>query len=1291
MAQPVLENNGETVLVPRVKSFTNQYITKSDYTGLETKITKVAVLVFDSDNKLVHLDEVSGESVILNKSMLNSSARQTEKLKSATVVMFANMDLADIKKEEASIIDNKTDLTPDDLENYTCHFAADKTVIPAPLTKDFEGFPMVGSTTCDLSATKDKSDPITVDLKILYAKVNFSITAESGTENDEYEGVNVAFELNEYSVHNASRATKLDDITASEEIPDAATESRTYAFDTDTDANTWEPDENQFTFYVAENRYNPYTGSKPDYPDYASLSEMGTIYPSDWLTPDSELDVKDQTVDQPNGVKYFYDDLIQQYKPNLVEKAPTTAGKPTYVTLTGVYTDYRGTLWDVDYDIYLGKDNAHNFHVDRNSEYTNYITIKGIRNNGSYGEGQVWVDHRVDVEDTEDLTSHIFITRETLIDSHFEVRPLRVSLPANIGRVLLYLPKYIEDNEDNWVQIEETENGTGENWIAVENNNGRVKDITQFSSNGKRKYFTTSLIKQLYLENNDEKYGIKINELENDPRNGQKFIQLFDGDCAWIYIDENASEQMRTAKIELVFYDTDFNELDETEVFIIKQKGLHKVGNYYVEEYEEYLHTYDSQDLYTDPTKDYTQRGYNWGLLNNDGTGIRISNSQYVRRYTLGSPNTDYPYDYFHSEDAAEYSSYTVMDVSANSIDLSGNTGLNFTNNAGISQEMTIIDMSTRPESAIQYCLSKNKFRVDESDQELHKMDIHWYLPDAYEMAQILTDGQEIFADFKDNAYWTSQPSSRTTDVSDGLAYGYLLEDTDNARTVSLNLDGSVYHGTHTDRSELHRIRCAYSKSGIDTVNFSGARAPEGIGAMRFYMRAWKDWNTGEKGYFNWLPKSDTIENVVKYTLPDTYDFPKDVSGTDQYFGKFVEGYGFEEDPSDSDNWDTETVSVYTSQVALHRWPGLTTSQVVERTTTVGNQKYYVLESTKEETNGIDSTFRSAYTKDITQETLKPLDHLFENTDLSIVFLKGDNTANSPSYKYEKVNKVISKKTTRTWETPKYATKYKTDKATYDITTPSDIVQLTSSEESRRKRYNGTISTNPDGYIYTSSEDAKNAGSNIVLPEGAIDPEVNTSSSYVTIYTVYNIPTLAIRWRYTVTYSLDGQQVPYYYYESGGKWVEVSQGQEQDNTSPPTADQLTLYGGNSFTIKANNGNVISSVKIYFSDSNIVDESSNLIGNTVNKYLRFTKDGFTGTEDPPGMSYSGDGETGTMIWSGDPTNEITFELMSYQKTYDSLLDVWWGAPSSSEYKDSDSESFEHSIVIDQIDVRYKKAD
>lgn len=1301
--QPVLESESLT-LVPRVKSFANQYVTKSAYSENETKISSLSVLVFNSDGKLLHIEESSDlSSVTLNKSMLDSPA-QAENLASATVVMIANISLDDIKKSDGtSINDNKASLTLADMENYSCDLTNYATVVTDLTSDSFTGFPMIGGVkNVDLRPTSTQQKAIEVGLKILYAKVNFSIAVENGTENQNV-GSGISFALSGYSVHNVSGATtlaipteegeKVSDFLgyvaedAVEATADEATDSAIYTYadgtgfsGTASGNTTVGGSAIPFTFYIAESRYN-------------HNSALTGIYPDDsWLADSETEDVKNYTSadqDKLNGVKYFYDDLIQQYKPKLAANSPDglpDAGLATYVQINGTYTDYRGTAWDVNYKVYLGKDNAQNFHVDRNSEYTNHITIKGIRNNDSYGEGQVWVDHRVNVnlpEDSSPGADCITITRETLIDSHFEVRPLRVNLPDTVGRVLLYLPKY------NGSQITETEDDVLQNWIAVENNNGRVRDITKYSQNGKRKYFTTSLIKELYLDNNDEKYGIKVNSnINDDSRAGQQYISLFDGDCAWIYIDENASTEERTANIDLVFYDTLGNVMS-AEIFKLIQNGLEEVGGYYIEKYEEYLHTYDSQDLYTDPLTDYTQKGYKWGL-----EGIQLSNSQSVT--TLSSANDDYRYDYFHAIDQQNVkgisdASYNVLGID----NIAKNIGLNFTNNAGVSQEMTIIDMDTRPSSAIQYCLSKNKFRIDDSDEEAHTMDIHWYLPDTYEMTTILNSGNEEYPDFEEYAYWTSQPSWTT------LTSLYLHEDTDNARVVSIDAmntitDGSVYQGTNTSRTEQNRIRCVYSPEGIDGVDFSGNRAPDGIGPMRFYMRAWKDWDTKEPGYFSWegcLEDTETPE-VIEYQLPDTYDFPKDADDANQYFGAFLEGYGFEEDPSDKQNWDTETVRyLYTSQVALNKWPGLTTSQVVTKNTITGGETYYDLEGEKKETKGTITTYATDYTDDITTSTLKHLDHLVDGTDLSINFSKGDGTS-APIFDYYKENSIISKTITRSWVTPTYHGNGKVESEEKGpIYTPSGTVILTADEEATRIKRGGTLLTNEDGYIYPTEADAIEAG-NAIVPSGAYNTTVVAEKSPTSLLgdielysykgTLITRYYRAARYRYKVTYTLDGQTVTYYQYDNGGYWSEEPEKTVTTENNDPPTDQLIMYGGNSFTITANNNNEISSVKIYYSGSNVVD----VVGEG-HDYLRFTKDGFTGGKDevPPGMTYSANGETGTMTWNGDPLTEVTFQLVLYRDAYGNIFG--WGDPTSFSYIANTDDSKGESIVIDQIDVRYKK--
>ena len=1299
LEQPVTQSD-ELTLVPRVKSFANQYVTKAGYSSAETKISRLAVLVFNSDGNLVHLQEAeNATSVMLNKSMLKSMLNTpTQASKLATLVMIANVELDDITKADdgTSIMDNKEGLTLVGLNDYSLTFDEAQTVV-SDLGEDFTGFPMVGTISgVNLLPSNEPAAALEVPLQILFAKINFSISVEAGTENQNI--TSPSFSLGGYSVHNVSQATSYTP-------PTGATVSDAYAYKEEgyvgeaTGTASLNGSPVTFTLYVAESRF-------------LHNSDLTGIYPSaDWLNTTT------------------YDHLKQQYKPVVADLATGLPGPglATYVTIKGTYLDYRGAQWNVNYDVYLGKDNHSNFEVDRNSEYTNHITIKGIRNNSSHnGEGQVWLDHRVDVSATTDNAANVTITRETLIDAHFEVRPLRVKLPDNIDRVLLYLPKY---SENNGAQINETKTGTNENWIAVENNNGRVKDITQYSSNGKRKYFTASLIKQLYLENTDEIYGIRTNSLDGDERKGQKYIQLFDGDCAWIYIDENVNGGERDAIIELVFYDKDGNALDEVETFKIIQQGLHTTASgVKIENYEEYLHTYDSQDLYTNPLTDYTQQGYKWGL-----EGINLSENQNVV-LTGDSSSDKFYYDFFHSKDR-EYSN-AIGSVGTYEVvggNIADNHGLNFTNNAGISNEMTIIDMNTRPSSAIQYCLSKNKFKVDDSDAEKHTMDVHWYLPDVYEMTQILTDSKGTFSDFGQYTYWTSQPSWKTP--ADLLGLNYLVDDVDNARAVSIEAANTEkYTGTNASRDNHYRIRCAYSAEGIKNVDFSGTRAPEGIGAMRFYMRAWKDWDSKEKGYFSWLPKEDTNTDLIKYTMSDSYDYPVDSGDADQYFGSYLEGYGFEKNPRDENNWKTETVEgylgvTYTSQVVLHKWPGLTTKQVISNQTVSGNP-YYTLGDDKIESKSSAVTDLVKYDKDITTESLRPLGHLLDNNDLTIQFIKGPDATNNPTYEYYKVNTTTTTTTTRTWVPPTYVENIlREDSKHYSLRTPGGQVQLSPDEQNyydnTLKDYTVNIPfvgevgymrerlSNDEGYIYPSQETAMTAGLNaakatndqgdeVEIPSG-IRRNVTVEQKSVSWYTYYektgsglrakyNQKTQSgIRYRYRITYTIEGAETPYYEYASGGEWNEGSPvtGDPTPNNDPPT-DQLVMYGGNSLTIKANNDNEISSVKIYFSGSNVIQQGS--LAGKEHTFLRFTKDGFSGAEDvaSPGMSYSADGELGTMTWSGDSQTEVTFKLMLFVKIYaDRLGSMFGNDPEHTQYRVNNDESKRHSIVIDQIDVRYKK--
>lgn len=1337
--QPVPQGD-ELTLVPRVKSFANEYVTKAtEYDANEKKITGLAVLVFNSDGNLVYWDEPEDvtASIKLNKSMLNNPA-QAGKLADATVVMIANVSLDDIKTGTTSLRDNISNVTLDDMEDYTCHIAEGKTVITS-LGDGFTGFPMIGGVKgVNLEPTASQQSAIEVGMKILYAKINFSIAVADGTENA---GTGMQFALSEYSVHNTSAATTLAIPANKGQQPvdflgnaiegaaastvDGATASTVYEFTTagaagnTTGTATLGGNPVTFTFYVSESRYNHNSDLKGIYPSDDWLISSTNAYDED-VKGYSSMSDADKAKNPLNGVKYFYDDIIQQYKPKLaaVSTGKPAAGLATYVLLNGTYTDYRGATWTVDYKVYLGKDNAHNFHVDRNSIYTNNITIKGIRNNSSFGGGnqEVWVDHRVNVTDASGAANHVTITRETLIDSHIEVRPLRVDLPSNVERALLYLPKY------NGSQINETATGVNQNWIAIENNNGRIKDLTRYCANGKRKYFTTSLIKELHLENTDEIYGVKTNNSDGDARKGLKFIQMFDGDCAWIYIDENATENSRDAIIELVFYDADDNQVAE-ESYKITQTGLEKAGGYYIENYEEYLHSYDSADKYnitTSPT-DYTQQGLAWGFpgqtISEDIIvsatqleGLGISLQDIVARF-------EPYYDYFHMSDIpAGETYYPYINNGSEWVVAPYGTGLTFTDRATTKKGVTIKDMGTIPENAYQYCLSKNKFKED--DDGNHTLDIHWYLPDVYELQAVLNANQNAEDFGADAYYWSSQPAENGGSIS---ILGYELsikdEDADNARAVSKS-DKSV----DLDRTTKHRIRCFYDAKGI-TADMTD-RVPDGVGGnFKFYMRAWEDWTTKKPGYFHWGQWLKQVksknEDTGGYTMANTFAFPK-VASDDPYevFGGYKDGWGFKKDPSDPNNWKTEDllfvgqVVVATNQITLGTWPGLTLYDVVQETLFTG-ATYFTTDGDKKESRGTTNTNYIEYDGDITSDGLKPLGHLSGNNDLSIAFSKGADATYSPIYEYYKDSTITANSTTRTWMTPTYKENVEYATTSYSLRTPSGQVQLTSTELSDYNSradylfFKKSRSSNENGYIYATAADAiaagnsatqaiNNAGDIISIPSN-VTKSVTTESQNVLIYTYYTksgsgwspkyekTEVKATRYRYRIQYTIQGDKNSYYEYKDGGEWNEVTNPtQHQTITDAPSKDQLVMYGGNSFTITANNGNEISSVKIYFSGSNVVDELG-----SGHDYLRFTKDGFTGSsnENPPGMSYSGNGDTGTMTWNGDPQTELTFKLVLLRNTLDNY--GLWGEPTSFQYLSNNDDSKKESIVIDQIDVRYKK--
>lgn len=1302
--QPVPQGD-ELTLVPRVKSFANEYVTKAtEYDANEKKITGLAVLVFNSDGNLVYWDEPEDvtASIKLNKSMLNNPA-QAGKLADATVVMIANVSLDDIKTGTTSLRDNISNVTLDDMEDYTCHIAEGKTVITS-LGDGFTGFPMIGGVKgVNLEPTASQQSAIEVGMKILYAKINFSIAVADGTENA---GTGMQFALSGYSVHNTSAATTLAIPANKGQQPvdflgnaiegaaastvDGATASTVYEFTTagaagnTTGTATLGGNPVTFTFYVSESRYNHNSDLKGIYPSDDWLISSTNAYDED-VKGYSSMSDADKAKNPLNGVKYFYDDIIQQYKPKLaaVSTGKPAAGLATYVLLNGTYTDYRGATWTVDYKVYLGKDNAHNFHVDRNSIYTNNITIKGIRNNDSHdGEGQVWIDHRVNVTGASGAANHVDITRETLIDSHIEVRPLRVSWPENeyVG-VRVYLPTNSDGSLVNWIGIERF---TGEN-----NQEGTIYCYQGTQSTGKRKYFTTTLISE--LQSKEGEFGVKEDS-------GRKYVYLLNGECAWIYFDENNTASQRETTINLEFYPASGSTT--TEQYIVKQRGLQSIGDYKVESYEEYLHSYDSDDKYNLSTSpaDYTQQGLAWGFpkqtISEDiivgATPLEIS------EYGLQDYISD-RYDYFHKSDIPSGNSYYpyTKDANGNWVTASYGTGLIFTDRASAKKDVTIKDMGTIPDNAYQYCLSKNKFKEDPDGN--HTLDIHWYLPDVYELQAVLNANQTAEDFGADSYYWSSQPAndpSYSFDIPDWITsligdidVTVQNEDPDNARAVSKS------GKTDLDRSAQHRIRCFYDATGI-TADMSD-RAPDGVGGnYNFYMKAY---NGNAHAYFNYMLSgaTTTSDNSTKGYDNASYAYPTFAnpgsefgyfSGAVDQNGNSVQGFG--KNPAAQANWTEYTVPLVGTQTGyyttLATYPGLT-MYTLDKYTLV--EAYKPTSTRKSETKVESAKTRRSLNSSLPTASLNTLDHLTNGDMLKISFSNDKNTSHSPVFTFsELVNGSKEVTTTRYWQVPTYT------QTTYTPKAASNTETFTGKSTGKSFKNKANAKTNGETNALQAAKDEA-----AVKYPGRTLEVISYSYSYNELS--YDFFGGGYRNEVTCTASIKctatSSPITYYANATGGGW---------DNGTSVTktvdgieTDELRMYCGNSFTISLadayKNDYEITKVKVYFSGDNFVGTSGTLGEDYI--YTRFvdanislpqektiSKQGSTETLQLPGMDYHDDTEagTGSHQWTGNGRQSVTLVLADYFIS-NNILD------NSYTYKYATAATnLSKYIVIDRIEVK-----
>lgn len=638
--------------------------------------------------------------------------------------------------------------------------------------KNEKCLPMVGSYLIDKA---NLPQIVPIPLIAVYAKI---VCVIYSTPDQKVDGVDPAsFTLDGFEVHNV--ASSVDFVGGQVGVTDDETgvNSVVYKGKLDPYANNMAQgvDSVRFSFYLPERFL------KPD------------VAADDFIYPFGRI----SDLDEDEGRRY-----PQRYKPLLVE-----GRQATFVRFFGEYIDHQTHNYKVSYDVYLGNDNYGNFDIERNKQYNNTITIRGVTTSqdAMQNDQSISIDHRVNVERVQPII--INLRRETELDSHFEVRPLRVrknpTYTGNDNNASVKVEVVYKDQPENrWVGLERSfgngveQTATGGTYLV----RSELQAANRTNAAGKRRYFTTDLTTDVL--------GTVV---ENIPVTD-------DGECVWIYIDEakvaNARDAMRSAVIR-VSYLIDGKVYGDPIDYTINQHELFPVTytngtddtsddwSYLIEYHEEYLHNYDAGDSFGQT--DY--EGMQWGLMN-----VPISDKNRNHQAILmvkgqwGSvDNAVYNalmnyapyYDFYLQRDVSRTDWYFANDAAYNELVHSRN-GSGFCSEIITAADVNYLDLGSDITSAVQYCYSRNKRNADGTVTQ------NWYLPAIDEIEEIVMSkcGSDLkkysyseFPDFRAKPYWSCQPAYKNNFFFVERVLGdrwgnYMVDNEERARTTSVSYNG---------------------------------------------------------------------------------------------------------------------------------------------------------------------------------------------------------------------------------------------------------------------------------------------------------------------------------------------------------------------------------------------------------------------------------------------------------------------------------------------------------------------
>lgn len=735
-------SNSDVTFVARMTDYSYRNVnTKSlDLAEFETEVKSLHFLVFDNSGKRIAIKEG-------NKESLSVEFNSGEEYSNATVCCVANMRQSYVKD---------TLLTLSDLQNsyYKVNYAPveETGCVGVPVHEDGSyAIPMIGVIEdLDFSAVGAKPYPIT--LRRLFSKVvvNFGLNLS----NDVNSSDKPFFRFSEYTVSGLPeyvRLAEVDEETAYKSFlkPQTIVMGGEKLYDK----------EDPYTFVL----YIPESSIEPN------------------ITPEIEA-------------QSWYAEKDQRYKPVLAEglNAPC-------VSLSGSYLpvgDNNQASYDLKYDVYLGENNFDSFSLRRNVLYNNDVTIRGFAGIGWDAE----VDHRVDVEVNGFVVG---FERTALLDSHYEVRPLRVKFDENF------------DNEGEvFVQILNADDEEGEvpSWVRLER---PLKTGGVYCDNStKRRYFTTDLVSDILAESGKE---IRYNPLASREN-------LLGELPVWVYVDEYSastadefSVETRRARVRVGFKDLNGETLyyqdytiSQRAVYPIKVSTTLTTKTYGMEFHEEYLYNYDVIPDFDEVSESETKskQGLVWGLddiqlsrnkravytddvkitdvsVSALGMDLPMSSLESITslfpssalssmmNVQIGQAQGVLPYyDFYNTSDSESVNvpSLVARDYEGYEMNVEIIHNLLLNNSSEASAKLNGIALNEDELSVIAYCYNKNKrdsngnvaTLVQGQDSLINTANLHWYAPSMTEIENIVSRAysmEDEFSVFADNLYWSCQPS----------------------------------------------------------------------------------------------------------------------------------------------------------------------------------------------------------------------------------------------------------------------------------------------------------------------------------------------------------------------------------------------------------------------------------------------------------------------------------------------------------------------------------------------------